>query len=171
MNPKVIYQSEKVKDLLIIQLESFEDWRGYNFEAYNEEVYNNLFQQKLSFPVDSYSRSIRNVIRGLHGDKVNWKLVEVLTGRIFLVVVDVREDSPTYMGLETITLSYKDGQQILLPPGCVNGHCVLSKKCLFHYRLSVGFTAEEDQLSFKWNDPTLKITWPISVPILSLRDE
>lgn len=170
MNPKVILKSEKIKDLLVIQPEAPSDARGCNFEAYNEVVYNSLFERRVEFPVDSYARSVKDVIRGLHGDNVNWKLIDVLHGSAFFVVIDVNKESPTYLGTEELILSSENRFQVFLPPGCVNGHCVTSTECLFHYRLSKGFTRQAEQLSFKWNDPTFKINWPTWTPILSKRD-
>lgn len=171
MNPKIVYKSNKIKNLLAIQPETIKDHRGNNYEAYNESVYNDLFQQKITFPVDSYARSHKNVIRGLHGDFLNWKLIDVLVGTIFCVVIDVKKDSPTYMGMEKMILDDFNRYQIFIPPGCVNGHCIMSNEGLFHYRLSVGFTPQENQISFKWNDPTFSIPWPTKTPILSDRDK
>lgn len=171
MNPKVIYRSENIRNLIIIQPDTFSDKRGNNFEAYNKDVYNRLFDREVDFPVDSYARSTKNVLRGLHGDNTNWKLIEVLHGKVFFAVVDVKLDSPTFWGREEIILTSAERWQVFLPPGCVNGHCVMSDEALFHYRLSHGFTAQEDQHSLKWNDPALGILWPTKTPILSKRDE
>jgi dTDP-4-dehydrorhamnose 3,5-epimerase len=166
MNPVVIHKSTKIKDLLVIQPQAHADIRGSNFEAYNKEAYDAFFPRKIDFKVDSYARSVKNVLRGLHGDNVNWKLIEVLYGSVFFAVVDVATKAR-----EEIVLSANNRLQVFLPPGCVNGHCVISDEALFHYRLSHGFTSQADQLSFKWNDPSLGILWPTQSPILSKRDE
>lgn len=155
----------------MIQPGAFKDDRGMNFEGYNENVYNELTNNKLTFSVDSYSRSFKNVVRGLHGDFVNWKIIDVLYGSIFFVVVDVKKDSSTYGNVEHFGLSDNNRLQVFLPPGCINGHCVLSDECIFHYKLSKGFVPQMEQISFKWNDPTFKINWPTNTPILAGRDK
>lgn len=171
MTPKIVYTSPQIDGLLIIQPDAFKDHRGYNFEGYNESVYENLIGFPVKFSVDSYSRSVKDVIRGLHGDSVNWKLIDVLYGSILFVVIDVRKESPTYGNKEEFGLNDENRSQIFLPPGCINGHCVLSKECIFHYKLSTGFVPQDKQISFKWNDPTFHINWPTSTPILAERDK
>jgi len=171
MNPKVEYKSEKIHDFLLIRTEAFSDHRGYNYEAYNKEVYNQLFGREIDFLVDSYAHSTKNVLRGLHGDFTNWKLIEVLHGEVYFVVIDMNPKSSTYKGKEEVVLTAGNRFQAFLPPGCVNGHCVMSDDALFHYRLSHGFTPQSDQLSVKWNDPLFNLIWPTQTPILSKRDQ
>ena len=166
MNPLIVYKSTKIKNFLVIQPGAHTDFRGNNFEAYNKETYNKFFQREVDFKVDSYARSTNNVLRGLHGDNVNWKLIEVLHGTVFFAAIDVNTK-----GREEIVLSANNRLQVFLPPGCVNGHYVMSEDALFHYRLSHGFTSQESQLSLKWNDPSLGILWPTQTPTLSKRDE
>jgi dTDP-4-dehydrorhamnose 3,5-epimerase len=171
MSPKIVYISEKINGFFIIQPDAFTDARGENFEAFNEGVYSKLLGLELHFPVDSCARSSKNVLRGLHGDNKNWKLIEALHGSVFFAAVDLNPDSSTFWGREEIVLSSANRLQVILPPGCVNGHCVTSDEALFHYRLSYGFTSQADQLSMKWNDPSLGILWPTQTPILSERDK
>lgn len=172
MSAKIIHVSTRIEGLKVFQPSQFNDHRGCNFEAFNEEVYSSLNGAKLNFPVDSYARSCKNVIRGLHGDTINQKLVEVVYGNAFFVIIDMRSGNILPENVETFLLSDASKIQVLVPPGCVNGHCVTSDTCLFHYRLSHGFTKQEDQLSVKWNDDRHGILWPFIPPaIMSERDK
>lgn len=171
MNSKIAYKSTRIHDFLLIHAEAAVDYRGYNYEGYNKEHYNKLFGREIDFKVDSYARSTKNVLRGLHGDFTNWKLIDVLHGEVYFVVIDMEPKSPTYRGKEEIVLTGNNRLQAFLPPGCVNGHYVMSEEALFHYRLSHGFTPQSDQMSVKWNDPSFNFVWPSQTPILSKRDE
>jgi dTDP-4-dehydrorhamnose 3,5-epimerase len=82
----------------------------------------------------------------------------------------LREDSPTYKQQDTFYINEKNKLQVLIPPGCVNGHLCLSDSCLFSYKLTEDYVSIDDQISIKWNDPEYNIFWPISSPILSKRD-
>ena len=94
-------------------------------------------------------------------------------GELYLVVVDNREDSPTYSQSDSIILDDKIRTQINIPPGVGNGFCVLSHKSVFHYKWSYEgeYPDVEDQFTIKWNDPKVNINWPITDPILSKRDK
>ena len=88
-------------------------------------------------------------------------------------MVDYREDSPTYLEWDSFTLDDKNCKSVLVPPGFLNGHLCLSEECVFHYTQSYpnDYVDWQDQLSVRWNDPMLKINWPIDNPILSERDK
>jgi len=118
---------------------------------------------------DDISISRRNVLRGIHGDYKTYKLVSCLYGAFFLVVVDWREDSPTRYQYVGLTLSDRNYLSVLIPPGCGNGHLVLTDIAIFHYKQSELYD-REGQFTIAWNDPTVGIRWPISTPILSERD-
>ena len=125
------------------------------------------------FNHDKISTSRKNVIRGIHGDLKSTKLVTCLYGEIYFVVVDNREDSPTYMQWDHIILNDRTRKQALIPPGVGNGFCVLSKHSVFHYKWSYegDYPDVNDQFTIPWNDKKLNINWPILDPILSKRDK
>lgn len=147
---------------------SFQDSRGENVEIFNKDELRKA-GITVDFIRDSLSISYRNVLRGLHGDTRTWKLVTCLYGEIFLVVVDMRLDSPSYLKWESFLLSDKSKLQVLIPPGFANGHVVLSDTALFFYKMSQDHD-RSDQFTLAWDDPTLAISWPIHSPILSDRD-
>jgi len=169
--------------ITIVQPAIYYDNRGENIETFSANYHkmmfsvNDNFRDSLTEPgktfiVDSVSISTKNVIRGMHGDTKTWKLVQCLKGSIYIVVLDVRKDSPTYRQYDKFYINDKNRWQILIPPGCVNGHLCLSNECMFHYKLTEEYTPQEDQISIKWDDPEYNISWPISKTnaILSDRD-
>jgi dTDP-4-dehydrorhamnose 3,5-epimerase len=118
-----------------------------------------------------FSKSYQGVLRGLHFDNKTWKLVQALVGDIYLVVLDVRENSKTYGQWESYIISERTRDQVLVPPGFANGHFALTD-CIFHYNLFYegDYVDENKQGVIKWNDPEFKIEWPTDRPILQLRD-
>ena len=157
-----------IDDVLIIQPEAHEDYRGTNFESFNKFRYHHEGITQ-SFIVDSISTSRKHVLRGIHGDYRTTKLISCLYGTIFFVVIDWRPESPTYKDFITITLSDRNKQQVLVPPGCGNAHLVMSDECVFSYKLDQYYD-RESQFTLKWNDDRFNIPWPIKHPILSERD-
>ena len=155
-----------IEGLKIIQPEFHEDYRGTNFELYNEKDYYVIPNR---FVVDSISTSRKHVLRGIHGDYRTTKLISCLYGTIFFVVIDWRPDSDTYGDYVTVTLSDRNKQQVLVPPGCGNAHLGMSASCGFSYKLDQYYD-RESQFTLKWNDERFNIPWPIKHPILSERD-
>ena len=173
-----VYDTE-IKGVMIVSPPAiFEDYRGVYRELFNEFDYSRLVgHMKLRgtgpeiWWSEDISISRKNVLRGIHGDYKTWKLVSCLHGAFYLVVVDWREDSPTYKNWTSITLSDRNYLSVLIPPGCGNGHLVLTEKAIFHYKQSEYYD-RDGQFTIAWNDPVLGVQWPISLPpILSGRDK
>jgi dTDP-4-dehydrorhamnose 3,5-epimerase len=166
--------SESINGLLVIQPEVFYDYRGENFETFNQDEFDTITEKnglnKLKFEIDSYSFSKKDVLRGFHGDGDTWKLVQCLQGFIQLVVLDVRQNSPTHENYETFYLNEKNRTQVLIPAGCVNAHLCLSDTCIFGYKLSGRYHGIGEQLHVPWNDMRFRVLWPVDKPILSQRD-
>ncbi|NBO99872.1 MAG: dTDP-4-keto-6-deoxy-D-glucose epimerase [Proteobacteria bacterium] len=118
-----------------------------------------------------FSRSNKEVLRGLHYDNKTWKLVQALVGEIYLVILDLREDSTTYGKWESYILSERTRDQVLVPPNFANGHYALTD-CIFHYNLFYQgeYVDESAQGVIKWNDKRFGIEWPTESPILQKRD-
>ena len=100
-------------------------------------------------------------------------MVTCVYGKFFFVVVDMREKSKNYLKYKSWTLDYKKPISILVPPYYANGHLTISNVCLFHYKWSYKgqYIDAGEQSSYRWNDPKIKIKWPIKKPILSKRDQ
>ena len=125
------------------------------------------------FKISKFTRSRKDVLRGLHGDDETWKYISCVYGEIYQVVVDNRPKSETYLKWEGFIISDRNHLSVLVPPGFVNGHLCLSADCVFHYAQSYpsNYVDVERQEVLKWNDVRLGIDWPTGVkPILSERD-
>ena len=154
--------------VLQIKLDSFEDHRGYYIETYNEELYkkNGI---NVNFIQDDISVSSKNVLRGIHGDQQTWKLISCLEGKFYLVVINNDNNSNQYMRWESFILSEQNRIQILVPPKFGNGHFVMSKRAIFHYKQNTYYNPK-GQFTICWDDPKYDIKWPTKNPILSKRD-
>ena len=146
----------------------FEDHRGLYWTTWEQGKIKNLI-----FNHDKCSSSKKNVLRGLHSDTKTWKLISCIFGKIFVVVVNNKKNSENYLKWKSWVLSPKNGLQLLIPPNYANGHLCLTNECVLHYKLSYpgNYVDSKDQTTLKWNDPKLRIIWPIENPILSDRDK
>lgn len=147
----------------------FEDYRGEYIEIYNRELYCQAGVTQ-EFLQDDISISSRHVLRGIHGDGKTWKLVSCLHGKFYLVVINNDPLSPQYRRWQGFTLSDKNCLQVLIPPKFGNGHVVLSEAAMFHYK-QTSYYDRPTQFTLVWNDPALKLWWPVKDPIVSQRDE
>lgn len=154
--------------LLIDPPTNFKDFRGSYVETYNQRLYkeNGILQD---FIQDDISTSKQNVLRGIHGDTLTWKLVSCLYGEFYLVVVNNNPNSQQYKKWQSFNLSDANRQQILIPPMFGNGHLVISKLCIYHYKQTTEYN-RENQFTIIWDDPEFNIKWPTKNPILSKRD-
>lgn len=145
----------------------FLDSRGALWTTWNQKY------SHLTFNHDKVSVSNKNVLRGLHCDSKSWKLITCLQGKIQLVVVDFRKDSPNYLNHMSMILSEEEPTTVLIPPMFANGHLVLSDKAIFFYKWSYpGEYPDTDcQYSLNWKDPSIGINWMVEDPILSERDK
>jgi dTDP-4-dehydrorhamnose 3,5-epimerase len=158
----------KLDGVLVLRPEVFEDHRGQYLETFNERVYREA-GVAAHFVQDDISVSSRNVLRGLHGDDVTWKLISCLHGRLYFVVVNCDESSPGFGSWEAHVLSESNRLQVLVPPRYANGHLVLSDSAIFHYKQSSYYPTK--QFTVRWDDPRFGVWWPIDRPILSRRDQ
>jgi dTDP-4-dehydrorhamnose 3,5-epimerase len=171
MRAPIIKYFSKIKGLYEVNLDCFKDDRGCNFESYSKDLYESLGFPKISFETDSFSRSCHGVIRGFHGDFVNYKLVSCLYGEVQFFAIDRRHNSPTFDNVLEFNFGENNLKQILLPPGVVNAHCCLSPTSLFSYKYSVGYAPIDKQIHVKYNDPKYSLKWKIANPVLSERDK
>ena len=161
-----------INSVFLIELDVYDDKRGIFFESYQKQRYfdfgiNDHFEQ------DNFSLSSKNVIRGLHYQKKNSQsqLLTILKGSIFDVVVDLRKSSPTFK--KWISFNLKDNEkirQIYMPAGIAHGFCVLSDFAYLNYKVNKKYIPE-NEAGIHWADNELKINWPISDPIVSIRDD
>ena len=159
----------KLEGVLMVKPDVFEDFRGQYVETYNDRMYAE-HGITAKFVQDDISVSSQHVLRGIHGDAETWKLVSCMHGKFYLVVVNCDTDSKNYGQWQSFVLSDANRQQVLIPPKYGNGHVVLSEQAIFHYKQTTYYNPK-GQFTYKWNDPKLKLWWPIKNPILSQRDE
>lgn len=161
----------KLKDCVIIEPSIFGDERGFFMETFQEKRYAELANIQHKFVQDNRSRSQKNVLRGLHFQKLKpqGKLVSVTEGTVFDVAVDLRLDSETFGCWEGVTLSAENKLQFWVPPGFAHGFCVISDTADFSYKCT-DYYDPNDESGLLWNDLELGINWPISKPVLSQKD-
>jgi dTDP-4-dehydrorhamnose 3,5-epimerase len=159
----------KLDGVLLVKPDVFEDFRGQYVEIYNDKLYAE-HGIAVKFVQDDISVSAHHVLRGIHGDAETWKLVSCLYGKFYLVVVKCDKASKSFGQWQAFVLSDANRQQILIPPKHGNGHVVLSDQAIFHYKQN-SYYNPKGQFTYKWNDPDLKIWWPVKNPLLSQRDE
>ena len=163
-------ETTTIEGLLVIKPDVFGDSRGYFQETWNKKKYteNGL---DVYFTQDNLSYSTKGILRGLHFQNPNpqSKLVHVPHGEVFDVAVDIRYGSPTFGDWFGIFLSDKNHYQLYIPEGFAHGFCVTSETALFSYKCS-GSYYPEFEYSIAWNDPDIRVNWPISFPRLSTKD-
>ena len=158
---------------LIITPDVFGDERGFFLETFNEKRYRNVLGESISFVQDNYSRSQKNVLRGMHFQTKNpqGKLVRVVQGKVFDVAVDIRKGSNTFGKWFGIELSAENKKQFWIPPGMAHGFLVLSDVADFEYKCTDFYNPEYEKCLI-WNDSVININWPLtSLPLLSNKDE
>lgn len=156
--------------VLVIEPQVHRDDRGFFAETYHAARYA-AAGVDATFVQDNHSRSVQGTLRGLHAQlqRPQAKLLRVLRGRIFDVVVDVRVGSPTFKRWISVELSDENFRQIFVPIGFAHGFCVLSDVAEVEYKCSDVYQAG-DELGLAWNDPEVGVEWPVGEPLLSSKD-
>lgn len=160
-----------IQGLWVIEPKIFTDPRGFFLESYNRRVFAE-HGIAAEFVQDNHSRSCRGTLRGMHlqvPPRAQDKLVRVLAGEIFDVVVDLRPGSPTFRRWEGVSLSADNQRMLFVPKGFAHGFCVVSETADVFYKCT-DFYAPETERAFRWDDPGIGIQWPRQDPILSARD-
>jgi dTDP-4-dehydrorhamnose 3,5-epimerase len=161
-------------EVLLLEPEVVRDARGFVVETFNQRVFEATVGDAANFVLDVHSRSQRGVLRGLHYQLppcAQGKLVRVIAGRVFDVVVDVRRSSPNFRRWFGVELDAEKPQQIWIPPGFAHGFLALSETAEVLYK-TTSYYAPGTEGSVRWNDPDIGIEWPRmnSAPTLSARD-
>lgn len=161
-------------DVFLIEPKVFGDARGFFFESFRQDLFDEAVGRKVSFVQDNHSRSAKHVLRGMHWQRHDpqGKLVRVVRGRVYDVAVDLRRSSPhfgKYVGYE---LSEENQRQLWVPEGFAHGFVVLSDSADFVYK-TTSYYAPAHERCLAWNDPTVDIDWPLegAQPALSAKDQ
>ena len=157
----------KLKGLRIVSNKIYKDKRGHF-----KEDFKSAFFKGSNFIFSCTSKSKKNVLRGLHmqTQKKQGKFVSVLKGSILDVVVDLRKNSRTFGKHFKIELTDKNGKSIFIPAGFAHGFLAREKENIVHY-YNTNYRSPKHEIGIMWNDPSLKIRWPIKKPILSKKDK
>ena len=153
----------KLKGCFIIEPKVLEDQRGYFFESFNQNKFNDLIGKNIDFVQDNESFSLKGVLRGLHfqtGEYAQAKLVRVVKGTVLDVVVDIRKDSPTFSKHFSIELSEENKTQLFVPRGFAHGFIVLSDTAIFSYKCDNFYNKSSEQ-GLRFDDPSLGIDWKL----------
>jgi len=166
-----IFQRLDIPEIILIEPRRFEDTRGFFMETYKySDFLRNGIQEH--FVQDNYSRSVRDVLRGLHYQRnshAQGKLIQCIKGKIFDVAVDIRKGSPTFMQWISSELSEENNRMFYVPPGFAHGFIVVSDIADVIYKCTKEYSPEDDR-GIIWNDPDIQIRWPIQEPVLSEKD-
>lgn len=162
-----------IPDVILFEPKVFGDERGFFFESFNQRHFEEAVGRSVQFVQDNHSRSVKNVLRGLHYQisQPQGKLVRVVTGEVFDVAVDLRKRSPTFGQWIGARLSAENKHQLWVPEGFAHGFVVLSEIAEFLYK-TTDYYAPEHERCIAWNDPELGIDWPCQEqPQLSGKDQ
>ncbi|MFP5391604.1 MAG: dTDP-4-dehydrorhamnose 3,5-epimerase [Gammaproteobacteria bacterium] len=161
-----------IPEVLIVDPIVYGDSRGFFYESFNARKFDTLTGIAVNFVQDNHSKSARNVLRGLHYQirQPQGKLVRVIAGSIFDVVVDMRASSPFFGRWVGTELSADNRRQLWVPPGFAHGFVVTSDSAECLYK-TTDYWAPEHERTLLWSDPALAIDWPLSgQPMLSSKD-
>jgi len=164
---KTIFES-----VSLISMDIHNDSRGFLFESYNEINLNSLLNSKIKFVQDNHSYSKKSVIRGLHfqsNPHQQDKLIRVVKGEIYDVVVDVRRNSNTFGSWHAEILSSENNYQLWVPKGFAHGFVVTSDDAVVLYK-TTDYYHPECEKTIIYNDPEIGISWPIEIKNLSNKD-
>jgi len=166
-----VVQTE-ISDVLIIEPRVFQDARGFFLESYNRRTFAEVAGIDVEFVQDNHSRSMKNVLRGLHYQigRPQGKLLCVSFGQVWDVAVDLRKSSKTFGKWAGFSLTGGSKQMAWIPPGFAHGFVVTSDVADVQYKTTDYYSPRHERVLL-WNDPDLAIKWPVASPILNERDQ
>lgn len=168
------YEKLAIPEVVLFTPKVFGDERGFFFESFNQNVFEQATGTAPAFVQDNHSKSVRGVLRGLHYQlppHAQGKLVRVVQGAVFDVAVDIRRSSPTFGRWVGALLSADNKRQLWIPPGFAHGFVTLSDTAEFLYK-TTDFYAPSAERAIIWNDPTIGVDWGYDgTPVLSGKDQ
>ena len=162
----------KIPDLKLIEPDVFEDERGFFYESFNQQKFNEAIGQEITFVQDNHSKSSQGVLRGLHYQEAPFeqgKLVRVIAGEVFDVAVDIRKESPSYGEWVSETLSAENKKQLWIPEGFAHGFLTISSEAEFLYK-TTSFYSKMHEITIDYLNNSFDINWPLKEVHLSEKD-
>jgi len=166
-------QSCYIEGLFIIEPKVYLDERGFFYEFFNREKFKKQTGMEVNWLQDNLAKSQKNTLRGFHFQKEPFaqaKLVSVLKGSVLDVVVDLRKNSTTFGKHFAIELTETNKLQLFIPRGFAHAYLTLEDETLFFYKIDNAYHPESES-GIRYNDPDLKINWPVQDVILSHKDQ
>lgn len=165
------FEKQRIPEIILVKPKVFGDDRGFFKETYKKSDFvNNGIAEE--FVQDNHSKSVKNVIRGLHyqiNPKAQGKLLRCTKGEIFDVGVDIRKGSPTFGQWVGVILSEENHYMLYIPAGFAHGFSVLSDNAELLYKTTQEYSAENDR-SIRYDDPSIAVDWKVIHPIVSEKD-
>ena len=161
-----------IPDVILIEPRVFADERGFFYESYNKGALREVIGRDIEFVQDNHSRSVKNVLRGLHYQisQPQGKLVRVVSGEVYDVAIDIRKSSPTFGKWVAQILSAENKKMMWVPEGFAHGFLVISDAAEFLYK-TTDYYAPQYERCIAWNDPAIGIDWPLdNEPLVSAKD-
>ena len=171
-------KGEEINGPILIKPKVFTDERGFFYESWNKDNFNKILNKSnIDFVQDNHSKSSLGVLRGLHYQLPPYsqgKLIRVVKGEIYDVIVDLRKESKTFTKWAGIKINSDIKNQLWIPNGFAHGFLTLSKEAIVGYRVT-NFWAKDFERTLYWKDPDINISWPIKeknfIPKLSAKDQ
>lgn len=163
-------QKTSIEGLLILKRPINKDDRGFFREIFHLNEIEQVLNIQFKGVQMNHAFSKPGVLRGIHAE--NWnKIICPLNGEIFVAIVDIRSDSPTFANVETFTINNENRIALFVSKGLANSYCVTGESSVDYIYLVDAYYDDTDTRAIAWNDPDLKINWPIKNPIISERDK
>lgn len=163
-----------LNDVLLLEPTKYVDERGVFFESFNHAQFEILIGKAVNFVQDNQSISNKHVLRGLHAQRspsAQSKLIQVMSGKIYDVIVDIRPESPTFWQWESVELCGNNPQLLWVPEGFAHGFYSLTNNTQLFYKTSAYYSPERE-IVIPWNEPSIGIKWPLTAePLLSPKDK
>lgn len=158
-----------IEGLLILKRPSHSDYRGFFREIFHIDEIEKTLNIEFKAVQMNHAHSQPKVLRGIHGE--NWnKIIAPVNGEVFVAIVDVREDSPTFGKVEKFTINDQNRIALFISKGLANSYCITSDTSVDYIYLVDKYYDGSDTRAVTWDDPDLAIDWPIDDPIISERD-
>ncbi|MFK5957378.1 MAG: dTDP-4-dehydrorhamnose 3,5-epimerase [Lutibacter sp.] len=154
----------KIPDVVLCKPVIYKDERGYFYESFKKELFEQFIGKPINFCQDNEAKSTKGVLRGLHYQLPPYaqsKLVRVVKGRVLDIAVDIRKNSPTFGHYEAVELSEENKLQLFIPRGFAHGYVVLSDEVVFSYKVD-NYYHKETERGIMYNDASLKIDWKLA---------
>ena len=166
----MVFQEHSLGGVFIINPDIFCDDRGYFFESFKDDIFNEKLNCRFIQDNEVLSKDV-NIIRGLHYqlDKPQAKLIHVVSGAIKDVVVDIRTSSSSFGESFSINLNDKNHKMLFIPEGFAHGYLVLEKNTIVQYKCT-NFYNPNSEYGIRWDDSDININWGVDSPYLSQKD-